>query len=346
MYTITATIEHKRHMTPHSKVRMPLYWIVGQEPLQQREYRTQILKQVATDHPAYQRHTFTLKTTKDWMHLQDASTEWSDLFSTHHVVECEVQAKIPKEGLFFLQQWVNKASSDVTLLLLIEKPEWVKASDYQPLLKAGTTYFAKTVLPKDFSAWLKSYAKKKGLKLAQDALLCLARYTEGNLLAAHQVLEKLRILKQGIITEEEILHYLTFQAQSSVFNLAEAMIAGNTEKTFKILATLHSEGVEPHLILWAITREVRTIIHIATAVQSGMPLAAACDSVGAWQSRATLYGQALNLVPLHRFYTLLSQAHYIDRIVKGLDPGHPFEAIGQWLLTLDRWLNKDRCFVA
>lgn len=325
---------------------MPLYWILGQEPLQRHEHRAHICAQVAEQYPNYQRHAFTLKLAKDWQDLRNASFEWSDLFSEHHLIECEVQAKIPKEGLSFLQQWAATRSLETSLVLLIDKPDWVKASDYQPLLKAGTSHWAKMVLPKDFSNWLKSYAKKKGLKLSQDALLCLARYTEGNLLAAHQVLEKLRILKQGLITEQEMVQYLSFQIQSSVFDLAEAMIAGNTEKTFRILATLHNEGVESHLILWAITREVRTIIHIATAVQSGTPLRIACESVGAWQSRAALYGQALNLVPLHRFYTLLSQAQGIDRIIKGLDPGNPYEAIGQWLLTLDRWLNKDRCFVA
>lgn len=335
-----------RTPTGYPKFIMPLYWILGQEPLQRREHRAQICAQVAEQHPTYQRHAFTLKLAKDWKDLRDASLEWSDLFSDHHLIECEVQAKLPKEGLSFLQKWAAQNSSETTLVLLIDKPDWVRASDYQPLLKAGTSYWAKTVLPRDFTTWLKNYAKKKGLKLAQDALLCLARYTEGNLLAAHQVLEKLRILKQGIITEQEVVHYLTFQIQFSVFDLSEAMIAGNTEKTFRILATLHSEGVESHLILWAITREVRTIIHIAVAVQSGMPLQAACESVGAWQSRAVLYGQALNLVPLHRFYILLSQAQNIDRIIKGLDVGNPFEAIGQLLLTLDRWLNKDRCFVA
>lgn len=330
----------------HPEFIMPLYWILGQEPLQRREHRARICAQVAEQHPRYQRHTFTLKLAKDWKDLRDASLEWSDLFSDHHLIECEVQAKIPKEGLSFLQQWAAQKSPETSLLLLVDKADWVRASDYQPLLKMGASYWAKTILPRDFTTWLKNHAKKKGLKLAQDALLCLARYTEDNLLAADQVLEKLRILKQGIITEQEVVHYLTFQIQSSVFDLAETMIAGNTEKTFKILATLYSEGVEPHLILWAITREVRTIIYIATAVQSGVSLFAACESVGAWQSRAASYGQALNLVPLHRFYTLLTQAQGIDRIIKGLDPGNPYEAIGQWLLTLDRWLNKDRCFVA
>jgi DNA polymerase-3 subunit delta len=325
---------------------MPLYWILGQEPLQRHEYRAQIFAKIAEQHPHYQRQVFTLKTVKDWQSLRDASVEWSDLFSDHHLIECEVQVKIPKEGLSFLQDWVAKKSLDISLLLLVDKPDWVKASDYQAMLKMGTTYWAKIILPKDFSTWLKNHARKKGLKLSQDALLCLARYTEGNLLAAHQVLEKLRILKQGVITEEEVIHYLTFQTQASVFDLSEAMIAGNTEKTFRILATLHSEGVEPHLVLWAITREVRTIIHIATAVQSGAPLHVACQSVGAWQSRATLYAQALNLVPLHHFYTLLTQAQHIDRIIKGVEPGNAYEAVGQWLLTLDRWLNKDRCFVA
>ncbi|MEY3182085.1 MAG: hypothetical protein RLZ35_70 [Pseudomonadota bacterium] len=325
---------------------MPLYWILGQEPLQRSDHRAYIFAQLATQHPNYRRHVFVLKSANDWQDLKSASLEWSDLFSEHHVIECTVQAKIPKEGLLFLQSFVQASSIDNSLLLFIDKPEWVKASDYQPLLKSGTTYWAKTILPKDFLHWLKGYAKKKGLKLAQDAMLCLARYTEGNLLAANQVMEKLRLLKQGIITEDDIVHYLTFQTQASVFDLTEAMIAGKTEKTFRILATLHSEGVESHLILWAITREVRTIIHLATAVQSGTPLALACESVGVWQSRASLYGQALNLVPLHRFYLLLSQAHLIDRIIKGLDPGNPYEAIGQLLLTLDKWLNKDRCFVA
>jgi DNA polymerase III subunit delta len=321
---------------------MTLYWIIGIEPLQRQEHHRHICAQLSD----YHRHVFVLKSAKDWTLLSEASQEWYDLFSNHHLIECQVQAQIPKEGLLFLQQWVAQKSHQTSMLLLVEKFDWVRPSDYQPLLKAGTVYWAKAIPPKDFTTWLRNHAKKKGVKLAQDAVLCLARYTESNLLAAHQAIEKLRILKQGVITEQEVIHYLSHQMQASVFDLTEACIAGNTEKTFRILATLQREGVEPQVVLWAITREVRTIIHIATTVQSGMPLRAACESVGVWQSRTALYDQAVNLVPLHRFYTLLSQAQLIDRMIKGLEPGEPYEAIGQWLLALDKWLNKDRCFVA
>ena len=83
----------------------------------------------------------------------------------------------------------------------------------------------------------------------------LAERTEGNLLAAHQELEKLKLSRgAGRSPPTAILASVADSARFDVFQLGEAVLAGDTERALRMLAGLRGEGIEPTLVLWALTQ--------------------------------------------------------------------------------------------
>jgi DNA polymerase-3 subunit delta len=145
---------------------------------------------------------------------------------------------------------------------------------------------------------------------------------EGNLLAAKQELEKLRLLAPNEpISVDLVLRSVGDSARYDVFQLAQAAAAGDAARALHVLAGLKSEGVEPSLILWALVREVRGLWQarererLRSDARSGWNLAAQPTSA-ALARRAKL--------PLAR---LLLQSSRTDRIIKGLALGDPWDAI-------------------
>ena len=79
------------------------------------------------------------------------------------------------------------------------------------------------------------------------AVHALAARVEGNLLAAAQEVDKLKLLesRDGIIGYDQVAAGITDSARFNVFSLAELCTAGEALKAMRTLSGLQSEGAEP-----------------------------------------------------------------------------------------------------
>ena len=99
-----------------------------------------------------------------------------------------------------------------------------------------------------------------GLELSADAVALLAEATEGNLLAAQQEIEKLR-LRFGAgarLGRRELSDVFGDSARYQILQLTEAIGAGEAARALRILAGLRAEGDEPVRVLWWLVRALRT----------------------------------------------------------------------------------------
>ena len=111
----------------------------------------------------------------------------------------------------------------------------------------------------------------------------LAERTEGNLLAAHQELEKLRLLAPaGNITSETVLASVADSARFDVFRLSEAVLEGEADRALRVLAGLRSEGTEQTLVLWALTKALRDLWGAAAAPERRARAAAGSARLRPW----------------------------------------------------------------
>jgi DNA polymerase-3 subunit delta len=108
--------------------------------------------------------------------------------------------------------------------------------------------------------WLASRCRQLGLTADADALALLAERTQGNLLAARQELDKLRLLlADGKVTAQAVLMSAADSARFDVSELREALTSGAASRAVRILGGLRAEGVEVPLVLWAVVRALREL---------------------------------------------------------------------------------------
>ncbi|HET6654770.1 MAG TPA: DNA polymerase III subunit delta, partial [Gammaproteobacteria bacterium] len=90
---------------------------------------------------------------------------------------------------------------------------------------------------------------------------------------------------------------------------------GNSARALAMLDGLKAEGVEPTLVLWALTREIRTLANAAFEVSRGQSAAQALAKV--WAKRRSVVEGALRRLGRRASKGLLLRAGEVDRIIKG-----------------------------
>jgi DNA polymerase-3 subunit delta len=183
--------------------------------------------------------------------------------------------------------------------------------------------------------WIAERAKKKyKLLLSQEISALIAHYTEGNLSAASQFLEKIYLLKIDNINTDIINELAHDESIFNIFDLTDNLIAGNKEKSLHILDRLKKEGVEPVLILWSITRELRILVELATHLSQGTTWANLIEKYRIFSHRQGIIREFLAKYSLHDCLQLLKSTSDIDRIIKGALIGNIWHTLQLFCLKM------------
>src|SRR5690606_30219804 len=147
----------------------------------------------------------------------------------------------------------------------------------------------------------------------------MADKVEGNLLAAHQEIQKLALLyPEGQLAAEDVERAVLNVARYDVFGLRDAMLAGDAPRTARMIAGLRAEGEALPLALWAVGDEIRLLARVAEARASGQDAGALMRRLRIFGAHERLALQALGRVPSHAWPAALQHAHDVDRLIKGL----------------------------
>ena len=92
-----------------------------------------------------------------------------------------------------------------------------------------------------------------------------------------------------------------------------------TDTVTRILDNLENENVEPTLILWAITHELRSLINISFAIKQGMNIEQAMTQNNVWYNRKQQVKKALRQNSLDKLQKLLKNSIDVELIIKGAD---------------------------
>jgi DNA polymerase-3 subunit delta len=300
----------------------PIYLVSGDEPLLVYE-SVDAIRAAARAAGYLDRRVFAIERGFSWDELHHSAQSLS-LFCERRLFELRMPSGKPDKGAELLQELAARPPPDLIVSIATGKLDkksgdapWVRAVEKQGVWV--------TVWPVDAAQmpeWLRARARGLRMEIEPKAAQLLVERVEGNLLAAKQELEKLRLLAPNEpISVDLVLRSVGDSARYDVFQLAQAAAAGDAARALHVLAGLKSEGVEPSLILWALVREVRGLWQarererLRSDARSGWNLAAQPTSA-ALARRAKL--------PLAR---LLLQSSRTDRIIKGLALGDPWDAI-------------------
>lgn len=239
---------------------LPVYLVAGDEPLLATEALDAIRARARSLGFDEREQVFIDKSAATWEHAL-ASTQTQSLFASRRILEIRMPGGKPGHGAATLLKLIAAAGDDLLLVIATGRldkdaqgAEWVQA-----VQQRGAWVNVWPVDAAQFPGWLGARARAVGLTLSGDALSLLAVATEGNLLAAHQELEKLQMRygsdrKLGLT---ELADALGDSARYDVMRLTQAIAAGEAARALRILAGLRAEGDEPVRVLWWLVNALR-----------------------------------------------------------------------------------------
>ncbi|EKD71551.1 MAG: DNA polymerase III subunit delta, partial [uncultured bacterium] len=260
-------------LEPHlTKKLSPVYIVSGDEILLKQDAFL-LIKKAAKANEFHERIRLTPEAGFDWEQLYSLLYS-SSLLAEKRLIELDFRDILPnKTASDILKEYALRPSSDVILLIDLAKidDKISRSSWYQALEKIGISVTIWPIPREQLPKWIIDRAKKYKLDIAQDAALLLTDYVEGNLVAAEQMIEKLYLLNPQKSVNSGLIHELLIdESRFTVFDLTENLLAGNKERSLHILTVLQKEGVEPAIILWAITREIRMLAEMAKQLKNGV----------------------------------------------------------------------------
>nr|WP_315246763.1 DNA polymerase III subunit delta [uncultured Albidiferax sp.] len=277
----------------------------------------------------------------DWSEVLAAGGSLS-LFADKQILEVRVPSGKPgKDGSTALQHLAQQAEGNTDTLTLVVLPRLDKlaksAAWFVALEKFGVTIQVEPVERGALPQWIAQRLQAQGQRVqagveGQQTLQFFADRVEGNLLAAHQEIQKLALLYPvGELQWAQVESAVLNVARYDVFKLSEAVLGGQRLRVQRMLDGLQAEGEAEVLVHWALAEDIRALQRVKTAMDAGKPLPMALRENRVWGAKERLFERVLPRMPSALIAQLLQSAHLVDGIVKGLKqpdwPADPWQAL-------------------
>ena len=303
-----------------AKPLAPLYVITSDEHLLSLETADKIRK-AARGQGFLEREVMTSDRHFKWGELL-ASGQSMSLFGDKKLLELRIPTGKPgKEGGQALQEYSANVSSDTLTLITLPKLDWQtqKAAWVAALQKSSVYIDIPLVERAQLPAWIGMRLAAQGQSAGREGIDFIVDRVEGNLLAAHQEIQKLGLLyPEGKLNFDQVHDAVLNVARYDVFKLSEAMLTGDTTRLVRMLEGLKGEGEALPLVLWAVSEEVRTLLKLQSGIEQGRPLGALCKEYRVWGPRERLMGTALRRLNIDQLKSAQQEAAQIDKMAKGL----------------------------
>lgn len=318
---------------------LPVYLVSGDEPLLVQEC-CDLIRHKAREQGCGERELLDGGVSSfNWQELLHSAASMS-LFADRRLIELRLPSGKPgADGSSALCEYLDIASGDDVLLMVSGKidrqstnSKWYKALD-----KAGATIQIWPVDAKNLPRWLQQRVRSAGMSIDSDALQLLCDRVEGNLLAAVQEVEKLKLLAtDSRITARTITDAVTDNARYNVFEMADHALNGNAAACLRMLHGLRAEGSEPAAVLWILAREIQTLYEVQLDCDRGQSAQQALNARHVWQSRLPCMQSALSRHDSHSLSLLIERAVQVDGSIKGFAGGKPWDNLERLILGLCR----------
>ena len=307
-------------LTSHLKNNLaPCYLVSGDEHLLVAE-ALDAIRRAARDREFDARESHVVTRWFDWAALSASSSNLS-LFAEKRIIELRIPTGKPgREGSQAIAELVDQLGPEVMLIVSAPKldrsstaAKWAKALDSR-----GVHLQVWPIGPRELPGWVAARMRAVGLKPDHGAAGLIADRVEGNLLAANQEIEKLRLLLgEGPVSEEDVAVAVADSSRYDVYKLVDAALAGDPKRALRILGGLRAEGLEPVIVFWALGRELRTLAALSDAVRNHVDLGSAMHTAKVWKNRQGLVRSCVSRAPDGKFHQLLKACGRGDAAVKG-----------------------------
>ena len=273
----------------------------------------------------------------DWGELAMVSNSLS-LFAPKRVLDLRIPSGKPgKDGSEALQELAGSLPGEtVTLITLPGVDRQSQASNwFAALVGAGVAVHAAAIKRDHLGQWLTGRLAQQGQQADSQTIEFLVDRVEGNLMAAHQEVQKLALLfPAGSLPFDGVQNAVVDVARFNVFEIGATLLKADRVHLVRMLDGLQAEGAAAPLVLWAIAEEARAMARVKAAMAAGRPLAQALRDARVWGPRQDLMPAALRRLTQSQLVAALRHAAEIDRMIKGLASGDVWDALLQLGLAL------------
>ncbi|MFH4354781.1 MAG: DNA polymerase III subunit delta [Neisseriaceae bacterium] len=318
----------------------PLYVIHGEEELFRFEALEKLRRRATKE--SYSRESLVVEAQFNWNELTYA-LESQGLFSTKKFIELHLpNGKPGRTGGELLQKVVPQLldKKDISLLVLLPKldksqlaSKWFKA-----LLKVAEVTEAKKLTHQQLSQWLLKRLSAHNLGIEEEALLLFSERVEGNLLAAAQEVEKIALLfpPGHSLTLIDLQKNIGTVARFDFFQIAEAWMRGDIVRLLRLLAGLEVAAAELVILLWVVSEDIRVLIRLSGALKKGQALSSVRNTLKLWGTKQEAALMAIKRISPRRLIRGLQECATIDKQIKGVEKGEPWQSIRNLLSDLSR----------
>ena len=310
-----------------------LYTIHGDEPLLQQE-ALDAIRTVARAQGFTERVSHTVSGAHfDWSEVLAASGSLS-LFAERQMAEIRIPSGKPgKDGSTALQQLAEGSAGNGDVLTIVLLPRLDKATRstawFAALDAHGVSVEVHPVERAALPQWIAQRLAAQGQRVepgeaGQHTLQFFADRVEGNLLAAHQEIQKLGLLfghgedQDAVLRFDQVESAVLNVARYDVFKLSEAVLGGQATRVQRMLDGLQAEGEAEVLVHYTLAEDIRALKRVKDAIGNGRPLPMALRENRIWGPRERLFERVLPRISATQLADLLQAAHVVDGIVKGL----------------------------
>jgi DNA polymerase-3 subunit delta len=325
-----------------------LYTLHGDEPLQMQE-AADAIRAAARSQGYTERTVHTVQGAHfDWSEVLASGGSLS-LFADRQIVEVRMPTGKPgKDGAGAIEQLVQQAQDNDSTLTLFFLPRLDSASRksswFAALEGGGISLSIDTPERAALPQWIAQRLQMQDQHVVsgeegQRTLQFFADCVEGNLLAAHQEIQKLALLyPEGELRQAQVEAAVRPVARYDVLKLTEAVFSGQVERVHRMLVGLQAEGEAVVRVHYTLAEDIRALKRVQDAVAAGQPLPVALRAQRIWGARERLFERALPRMTPRRLADLLQAAHRVDGITKGLKvpdwPAEPWQALQRLALRM------------
>jgi len=304
----------------------PLYFVCGDEPLQQMEAGDAIRRFLRTQDYS-EREVLDVDANFDWQRFTDETATMS-LFAQRRILELRLPSARPgRAGGQVIKEYCQHPVEDIVVLVNAgrvdantKKSAWFKAVEQYAMVVQCWQ-----VKAENLPAWVKQRFIQAGMQPDAEVVAYVCQHIEGNLLAAAQEIDKLLLLiGPGKVRYGDVAEVMTRQSRYNLFELTDMMLKGDQSRVIRIVGGLKAEGTEPLLINSMLVKDIRLLAKIAEDISAADHL---LRRSGIWASRAALFRNCLQRHSARFFQAMIKRCARIDRASKGLDQANIWDEI-------------------
>lgn len=312
-------------LEPHlQKTLAPLYVIHGDEPLVALE-AADAVRAAGRRRGFAEREVYSAERGFDWSGLAHAGASRS-LFGGGKIVELRLPTGKPgTDGAQTLVEYC--ARLDAEMLTLVSLPRLDRAGQssawFGALAAAGVVVDVWPVERARLPQWIAARLARQGHRAAPEVLEFLAERVEGNLLAAHQEVQKLALLAPpGELALETVEQAVATVARYDPYAAAEALVARDLARYTRVLQGLQGEGEAPTFVLFALAGALQ----VMRGAAEGKPLERLFGEHRVFNKplQRAIQGAARRY-PAVALEAALAQAALTDRVIKGVAKGDAWD---------------------